>query len=315
MKIKQIITQRATEKWPSFDLVYEWEDILSHELEVPMYNYRHNRYYRRLKDLFDAIYNPIFAFEMNVNTWRTKKEYYIPCIIDFTIAQHCLNDFYEKYAPCPIVLVSSREVYEFLKKLNCPLKLEHWALSLPDNYKIMDNTQFKKEYDLVLMGRQNPVLENYLQKYKEKHPKINYVHRIMKNGEFNYYTSNGEYIGNIRNRKEYIELMSKARIGLYATPGIDGGERLTSGFNPVTPRLLEYLACGCHIIARYPDNADTRFYELESICPSICTYSEFEERMEYALSAEVDMGQYAAYLSNHYTSVRARSLQQILNAI
>ena len=81
-----------------------------------------------------------------------------------------------------------------------------------------------KKYDLVLMGRQNPVLEQYLHRYVSTHHDFVYVYRKRVGNQFLYFTSKGESLGNINTRGLYMDLMQKAKAALYATPGIDGEE-------------------------------------------------------------------------------------------
>lgn len=162
------------------------------------------------------------------------------------------------------------------------------------------------------MGRQNPILEKYLNKYIESHPQLYYVYRKQEGGTFNYYSSRGEYLGDINTREKYINLMRSARCGLYATPGIDGGEKRTNGFSQVTPRFLELIASGCHVIARYKANSDVNFYELEQFSPSVDSYEQFEKMLDTAINTDVNMKKCSDYLSKHYTSVRAK---QLLNLI
>ena len=242
----------------------------------------------------------------------TNKKCIIPNIIDFFLEKKDLPLFYSRYSNAPVVLISSKEVFDYLKAENCPIPINHLALSISDKYSITPTTKYKKEYDLIIMGRQNPILEKYIDRYAADHPDLLYVYRKFVNGEFLYYTSKGELLGNIDNREDYMNLMRKARIGIYSTPGIDGGEERTKGFNQVTPRFLEYIASGCHILARYPQNSDVDYYNLSSIAPSIDTYEQFEAQMNNAKNNEVDMKKYSEYLSHHYTSVRAKELLEII---
>ena len=108
--------------------------------------------------------------------------------------------------------------------------------------------------------------------------------------------------------------MKKAKCAFYTTPGIDS-EKVTYGFNQITPRFLELLASGCHIIARYVDNADSRYYEVGSFCKSIENYEQFESSLDYARNNDVDIRKYAEYLEKHYTSVRAKQIHQILSQL
>ena len=34
--MRRILTVRNIQDWPSWDLVYEWEDVLSKEMEIPL---------------------------------------------------------------------------------------------------------------------------------------------------------------------------------------------------------------------------------------------------------------------------------------
>ena len=83
-------------------------------------------------------------------------------------------------------------------------------------------------------------------------------------------------------------------------------------FNHVTPRFLELLAAGCHVLCRYIPNADTVHFELDKFSPSIETYVQFEKRMDEALKTPIDKEKYKNYLKKHYTSVRAKQLEEIL---
>ena len=63
---------------------------------------------------------------------------------------------------------------------------------------------------------------------------------------------------------------------------------------------------------RYIKNADTDYFMLDRICPSLDSYNAFEQRMDYALTHEVDMEKYSDYLENYYTSRCADKLKEIL---
>lgn len=318
MEIKKIITARKYEKWPSYDLVYEWEDIFNSKLKTGFFYDCKNKL--KKVPLINNLFVPkekSFIYEMGpqirFHIWNKKN--IIPCIIDFFLKKEDLESFYHEYKKNPIVLISSKEVFQFLNDNGCPLNIAHFPLSISDIYKIDSNTSFKKIYDLVMVGRQNPVLEKYTKKYALSHPDFLYVYRKLQGKDFMYYTSDGRCLGNIDTREQYMSLLKKSRCGIYATPGIDGGEKRTNGFSQVTPRFLEMLACGCHIIARYKKNADTDFYQLKDFSPSVETYEEFEHLMDNARKEEVNINKYIEYLSNHYTSKRIETLKYILNKI
>ena len=223
-------------------------------------------------------------------------------IIDFID----LEDFFDNYLGYDFVdgYLKQNKIQGF--------NIGHLALSISDKYAIDKDTRFEKIYDLILMGRQNPVLEGFLKQYIKEHPDLYYVYRELKDGKFNYYTNRGESLGDINTREKYMKLMRSARCGLYSTPGIDGGEKRTNGFSQVTPRFLELIACGCHVIARYKPNTDTDYYELERFSKSVDSYEQFERMLDEARSSDVDMQAYSSDLSKHYTSVRANQLKEII---
>jgi len=260
-------------------------------------------------------------FDMNphIGKRRANSEHIIPWVIDFYLEDNQLSQFNISYKHHPLVLISSREVYEYLiskRELVKDVNFQHLALSISDNYKISSETKFEKEYDVVLMGRQNPVLTSFFYRYLEAHPNLKYAYRKKEGDSFNYYAvHNGKetLIGGINDREQYIDLTRKARIGFYATPDIDTDHSRAHGFNQVTPRFLELIASGAHVIARYVPNPDTEYYRLQDFSESMETYEQFEKAMDDAMKHDVDMNKYANYLAQHYTSVRAEEIKRIIS--
>lgn len=328
MRLERIVTQRKYQHWPSWDLIYEWEDVFCAKLGMSMYH--PFKYYQSRKVLsipfIDKLlcpYDNTFIFEMvPVGLVNGKRCYnrsnIIPCIVDFYLKENELKRFAACYYKNPIVCVSSMEVFDYVT--NSPvvtsiLNIRHLPLSISDKYAIHKDTKFEKKYDMILVGRQNPIFDKFVKIYADKHSDFSYVYRVLENGQFNYYSNHGEFIGNINTRAEYLELLKKGRCCLYSTPGIDGGEVRTKGFNQVTPRFLELIAAGCHVVARYKSNSDTAYYELDSFSPSIDEYEQFEQIVDKARTTEVDMEHYSNYLKKHYTSVRAEQLKRLTSEL
>ena len=85
-----------------------------------------------------------------------------------------------------------------------------------------------------------------------------------------------------------------------------------NGWNQVTPHFLEEVAGMCHIIARYPENADTQWYEMDQICKCVGSYEEFAQLVDRYRNESVDYEKYTRYLKKHYTTQRAALLKEIL---
>lgn len=323
MKIESILTKRSFVHHPSYDLVYEWEDILKEQLNCPIVNEKrilYRRFFNRIPLIPGIVQtNRIsFKFEMTpiIRHRIDNKANIIPCIIDYFLQDKDLHDFVSSYNKNPFVCISSKEVYDYLveKGVNNQVNIKHLPLSISDKYRINERTIQEKKYDLLLMGRQNPVLKRFFDIYIEKHRDLYYVYREQKGDEYLYYTSRGECLGNINTREKYMSLMQLSKCGLYSTPGIDGGEIRTNGFNQVTPRFLELIACGCHVIARYKQNPDTDYYQLSDFLPSIEDYESFERALDLSRKSNVDINKYSKYLSKHYTSNRVESLLKIIES-
>lgn len=266
------------------------------------------------------------ALKFDIDTYaslRCNTSNIVPIIIDFYVKEADLKSFYERYNNHKLVIVTSREVYDYLIMHKCPIRIEHLPLSLPDKYKsFFSALNRRKKYDLVVAGRMNSVFTNYLKIYKEKHPDFYYVYpnnwvKSKLGGIFqqSYISSKNEEIGIVETREDYFNLVSSSRIALYSTPGIDADVEKRKGWNQVTPRFLEFLACGCHVLCRYESNSDTMYYELEKYWPSVDDYETFEKLMDRARSTEIDKTFYNNYLSKHCTSNTIDKLKKILQEI
>lgn len=324
MIISQVLTNRGVSNGKDYGIVNEWEDVFSDVLSAPLY---YDNWKRRDNALFWKFPWLASFFQTNIPTFTyvmlplaspygNNKRNIVPCMIDFFCRDNYeLQRFYKRYDRNPLVLISSREVYDYLLSVKCPLNIRHLALSIPDKYRIDEKTAFEKRYDVVMLGRQNKVLMSYVEQYKRNHPDLKYVFGTKEGNRFIYRDSFGDNLGYLESRADYMEMMRKSRVGLYATPGMDGGREHTNGFNPVTPRFLEYIASGCHVLARYPKNSDTDYYELDKMSTRVESFGEFEKAMDDLRNKEVNIPHYSRYLANHYTSVRVQTLLKYLEEV
>ena len=310
-----VLTKRIKVTDPWWDIVYEWENVMADSLKLHFDAPELCRY--RSAAMADSL---AFMFQMRATQWGEYNRANIaPCIIDFYLrGSEQLDQFYREFSNNPFVFVSSREVYEYLEASGCPLNIKHLALSLPDKYAITEATRFEKTIDLITLGRPSRKMITWLEQYAASHPDFIYANRLWikksTNGEHytKYVTNKGKVLGYGDTRKENFDLMRSAKVSLYSTPGVDGDRPESNGYDQVTPRFLEMLASGCHIIARYSKNADTDWFDMPSVCPTTETYEQFEAALDYARTHEVDMGKCAQYLSRHYTSCRAKELEAIV---
>lgn len=337
MQIKTIYTDRYFQRWPSWDLVFEWEDIFKEHLKLNLTDSRkatittkfidralsslsrrlHLPHHKLLaiadsiipkpKSLyFEMFPQSTFGFTASSNT--------IPIIIDFWKTQD-LDLFYNTYKQCKLILISSKEAYDYLKVNDCKLNIVHFPLSISDKYRIDLTNVSDKRYDVILAGRTSPVLHSYLLEFEKKYPGIEYLIAKHIDNQLYYESNKTGIIGNFHKREDYINLLRSSKAALYSTPGIDGGQDRTGGFSPVTPRLFELATAGCSIIARYSENTDTDYFKLNSFFPSANDYSLFEQQLRAALNSDVKqvLDYNETFLSQHYTSKRIHLLNMILD--
>ena len=330
MKIDQILSTRNFPNYNYWDIVIEWEDELAKQLHIPIKN--KGAWFKRILEIMPYSYNLLvdsntFIFQLSTGVLDNKYSNLqgifnlrgkninkvIPCIIDFWLTKDKIRIFDRLYSNNKVVLISSLEALNFLKRNGCTLEnMHHWPLSLPDKYRIQKEYMYNKKCDLIFIGsRQNEQLLAYLEEYLKEYPDLTYAYRKIENGHINYYTNKNEFIGCSDTREGYFDVIRKARCAFYATPEYSG-RKDTNGFNQVTPRFLEILSGACHVIARYPQNEDTDFYEMEKICKSISSYEEFRQKLNMARTTTIDFNLYSSYLEKHYTSARVDSLNKIL---
>ena len=319
--INSILTKRNHVQGVFWDIVFEWENIICDKLQINLEDDScfANRYLNNLARILPSLKTSRKSLSFVMAPFHdpaTGNRRILPCIIDFYLRDKKeLSKFYRRFSRNKCVLISSKEAYDFLKQISCPLNIRHWAISVPDSIlqsSPVDEKKPPKQYDVILMGRQNPVLRQYFDAYIADHPDVRYLTRYSPKEQcFFYRSSDGNEVYPCNTYKEYISLMMLSRIGLYSTPSMDGSNKNSAGFNQVTPRFLEFAACGCHIIARYPKNPDTEYFEMDNLCTKIDSYDDFEKAMNSALKNEVDMNLRMEYLKKHMTSTRAKELAAI----
>ena len=117
MELKQIATDRKFQHWPSFDLVYEWEDVLVKTLDL---KFVYKKFWSSTLSRIPIV-NPLinhhvntFCFDMSayigeVRSDNTSKV--IPCIIDFYLKENQMSQFINDYHKNRMALLSRKENY------------------------------------------------------------------------------------------------------------------------------------------------------------------------------------------------------------
>ncbi len=149
MKLQQILSRRNFNNNVFYDLVYEWEDSLSHALSVPIvdeFPLCQNKYvaFMPFVSCLFTRGKKSLSFEMTANIGRSRQwgntADIIPLVIDFYLEKKDLPHFVRCHSRNPIVLISSKEAFDFFQSQNFPLRIAHWPLSISDKYRIEFST-------------------------------------------------------------------------------------------------------------------------------------------------------------------------------
>jgi len=327
--LKSIKSNRLYENWPSWQIVHEWEDIISEELNVPIFS----------KDLKLMTFHKLFfKFQFNKrllnfflysNTKEEKSLVFhlspliskfkvpstdIPIIIDFW-KNVDIDKFSEAYQNCHLVIVTSKEVFNYLKD-RTSLPIAYLPLSLPDRYYLGSYTRSSnlqlikdKDIDLIQPGRSNIIFDEWIKKYLQEHPETHYVYNKVVDGQFLYYSNQLGLLEYGDSREDYFNLLKRSKVTIYSSPGIDNGGNRTGGFNPLTPKFLEFISQFCFVVCRYADNEE--FEPIKSFSPNLKDYSSFETLVTNHLKNIVN----ADYFKASNTFLKDRTTNKIIKSI
>lgn len=317
--ITQIDSIRNFEQYPSYLILYELEDDIANAKNIPIHLLSKWRYaFGKL--LFKSVSNilikratpPGFIFSVmmtpDYHRLYLNKTNVIPYIIDYWKRYDAL--FEKQFAHFPVVYISGQEVYEYLKAKRTKVKIKHLPLSISDRHMPLFGEQVNKDIDIINVGRKNKVMDEYIQQYLLKYPDNNYVHREMENGENIYYSSIHGRLGTLTTRDDLLKILSRSKIAIVTSPGLDGGEQRTGGFNPVTPRVFEAAIGKCYMIGKYEKNSEYYGFGLDKLVEIPDSYTEFETIAQDKLKTPFNRtDDYTTFLKANLNSVRIAQIK------
>lgn len=322
-KVNAILSIRGRKdlKTRSWDIVFEWEDIIAKRLNVVVKDKDSSLLSNFLQKLhIYKFFAPLvrsknlyleFITDVALVPGRYASPNMIPIIIDFWYDKEEIKQFIEHFKLVPLIFVTNKEVQKLLSGFDCPFKVEHFPLSLPDQYRLTRDSLANKEYEFGFVGRIDGFFMNLVEEYASKHDDFEYVYSKGISIEREFWTNKGRFLGKDAGRESYIELLKKTKISCYSTPGMDTTKKVN--YNQVTPRLLEMLANGCQVIGHYPLSEDVLWYNLSYVVPNVTDYDSFENVLDNMRENIFDFEKVSKYLSDHYTSCSAHLLYEALN--
>lgn len=321
MKVN-VLSERAYRRWPSFDVVFEWEDVIASELKAQIITFEGGlpgkvirlikKCWLKMNQRANAKYRITNIAEckllwvMAANVYRTlPTRNIIPIFLDFPVSM--VDPIIEATSSLPVFFVTCKDIYNILIEKGVK-KVRFMPLSISDKYFTEEVPE--KTVDVIQFGRKNSVLHEYMLKYCEAHPTVDYVYQSG-DGTLTYESTTRGNVGKYDTRKEYVEMIKSCRVSLVSTPGCDKGRSGEFGaIDFVTPRFFESAAFYCHMVGRYTENEETEEMELSTVCPNVKSYEEFERLMDSYLGAkDWDWKVQQEWTRRNLTSKRANFIQ------
>ncbi len=309
---QKIATLRKCDTWVSNDVLYEWEDLCVTyfngellDINKPVFRRIINRLRAFLKSPvrlpFVLKRRPVLAFVMNPGlSIYYKGHSVIPNYLD--VAEEEIDAVIKETKKLPFYFVTSLDVQKIINNRCGDTRCKFMPQSISDKYYTKQIA--KKTLDVLQLGRKNPKLHEFMLRYCEEHPTVEYVYRNP-NKQLCYNSTTRGDIGAIESREDFINLLSSAKISLVSTPSIDCS-RYFGNIDFVTARVYESAAFYCHMIGRYTENEEVEKIGLTEICTCVKTYEEFSVLVGSFLQIDnqKNIEKYDSFLKQHVTSQR-----------
>lgn len=320
MKIT-ILSERGYQSWPSWDVVYEWEDefckLDCFQLKCDGSRSFASRLKRKIigkatkhlpikkKYEWDGADIKI-QWIMNVTAYRRyRMKNVIPFFLDFPVAM--IPEVVQATADLPAWFVTCKDVYNRAVELgskNC----YYIPISISDKY--CDYAEVEKDIDVIQFGRKNLTLHGFMQRYCEEHPEVEYVYQT-ENGSLTYESTRRGSLGKFDTRDEYLRMMQRCRVSLVSTPAMDQS-RDFGGIDFFTPRFYESPAMGCRMVGRYTENEEAKLLNIGDVCANVETYEQFADVLDGCLHDRCDQENTKRWLSRHWTSKRVDYILKVM---
>ena len=346
----EIISNRGFNNHPAIHAVYEWEDIFSLTLNAKIrkrvsfslcikgiyffiarlkLKIKPSKIIEFLDDIYlryctktDTLILRIDPSPRSASYLGARKSNVVPLIgeIDKNLYYNTnrnhnenLKHFEKVYTGHKIVLTFSNNHYNYLLKKNCSLNLKLLPYSLSDKYILDRKTYYKnRNYDLIIPGRPNLTILQWLKKFAISNPEFEYFTYHSIDNRHVYISNKGAEV-DCRTREKYFELLKDCNIAVYSTQGADG---IKNALDHVSPKIFEIVYTGCFVIGMYPETDDTRYFQLNQICPSFFNFEKFETKLSELIHSdrsESGYKNYVKFLDKNKTSIRAKLLSKYLD--
>lgn len=325
MKITGIYSTRNYNTWPSWHIVFEYEDKFAECLGIKITRGGVRRYWNSIQYRAFKIFpelkkltryrmrgtNCQLVFIMSAGElWAYPKRNTIPILLDtpMSSAEYVLESTKE----LPIFWVTAFDYYKRLKELEPDSNVKYIPLAITDIYKLDEYPD--KKIDVIQFGRKNDTLHNWMLAYCKKYPGTEYVYQT-EDGSLTYISTTRGNIGRFDTRRNYFEMLKASKISLVSTPCFEGERKSVFGnMDFVTPRFYESAVNYCYMIGRYTENDETTMLGLEDVCDNVSDCHVFEELVyEYLMDPGFKKKNvFDNFIARNVVSARVREVNNCL---
>lgn len=307
--IGRIVSNRDCSSWPSWLMVYEWEDILAKTLSAkitPLGEYLSSSNTGRPENVYDLCF-----VQVPIDLERFKgKNQLIPIVMD--LWHQDIEQFLKDGSSFKLIFVTSLAAFNLLLSKGCT-HIAYLPYSFPDQYLLRSLPQ--KGIDIIQFGRTNPVLDSYMLRLLNIHPHLSYVTTMLHNGKIHFHSSHHGLMEASDTRQKFMAMLARCNISLVSTAGMDGSRDI-GGFDPVSPRFYESAAGYCRLIGRFPHNDEFECFGINRIADRVESYQEFEKIVMNYIDKPFDrIADYQKILRQHTTSYRTVLIENALQKL
>lgn len=307
-RIRSIISTRYRSNWPTWQMVHEWEDILANLLAVPLRPIGENCMLPD-PDCLPGNHDLMFLQLAGELHYYADNPQLIPIVMD--LWRDDFADFLQLAPRFRLIFVTSLQAFQELSP-QLP-QLHYLPFCLADQH--LDRTAVIRDIDIIHYGRRNPLLEQYMGRLLAERPDIHYVTTEPFDDEqkVRIYSNRQGCLGESDSRSTFMALLDRCKISLVSTVGMDGS-RQTGGIDPISPRFLESMAAGCHLVGRIPDNLEFRGDTISGHCHSVDSYEGFKTTVLSLLTAATAQPDYRHLLCDRLASSLAPRILEALES-
>jgi len=316
--MKRLVSERRYHHAMAFEVVKEWEDVFCKKLNTGIICLHMNFFIKAWNRLI-LYYIP---FTASKRRWRIgfvwsagsdrmfRMRNVIPIYIDFH--PRIMDKLAHDTRKLPCYFVPSMEFAGMLNEKSGKNNCFFLPQSVPDKY--IPKVNVEKTIDVIQIGRKNKVLHEYMLRYCEKNPGVNYVY-MSDVEKFQYISTTNGRMGSIDTREEFIDTLRRARISLVSSPGRDNSSRrYDESVDFFTARFYESVAARCFLVGRYTENRECEYLGIKDVCYNANSYEEFEKAIaEYLVKDIGDVEEtYMQFLNNNSTSKQFERVMQVM---